>query len=327
MLFWILFQRIIKDFKIKHMLSEKEFIKKFIKPLGDKKGRNSFDFEDDVAVVNNYAYSTDTIAENIHFFKKDKPQYIAKKLIRVNVSDLLAKGVRPEYCLFNFSAGKIVNKRWISSFIDSFNSDLKKYQISLIGGDTVNTKARTLLSLTIFGKIPSQGIKLRSSAKKSDFIYVSGTIGDSSIGMNLIKKKIRFDKKSKENLILRYQIPHPSIDLLKLIQNKANASTDISDGLLIDLNNICEMSNLGAEISFSQIPKSSDVKRFISKNINYEKLILTGGDDYQILFTGPKGLDKYKNVTNIGKMTKEKGIKIIDKNFRDLIKGYSHLLY
>ncbi len=309
------------------MLSEKEFIKRFIKPLGDKKGKNSFDFEDDVAVVNNYAYSTDTITENIHFFEKDKPQYIAKKLIRVNVSDLLAKGVSPEYCLFNFSAGKIVNKRWISNFIDSFNSDLKKYKISLIGGDTVNTEARTLLSLTIFGKIPSQGIKLRSSAKKSDFIYVSGTIGDSSIGMNLIKKKIRFDKKSKENLILRYQIPHPSIDLLKLIQNKANASTDISDGLLIDLNNICEMSNLGAEISFSQIPKSSDVKKFISKNINYERLILTGGDDYQILFTGPKGLDKYKNVTNIGKMTKEKGIKIIDKNFGDLIKGYSHLLY
>ena len=309
------------------MLSEKEFIKKFIKPLGDKKGKNSFNFTDDVAVVNNYAYSTDTIAEDIHFFKKDKPQFIAKKLVRVNVSDLLAKGVKPEYCLFNFSAGKIVNKRWINIFIDSFNSDLKKYKISLIGGDTVNTKATTVLGLTIFGKIPSKGIKLRSNAKKSDFIYVSGTIGDSSIGMNLIKKKIRFDKKCKENLILRYNIPLPRMDLLKLIQNKANASTDISDGLLFDLNNICEMSKLGAEISFSKIPKSSDVKRFISKNIKYEKLILTGGDDYQILFTGPKGLDSYENVTNIGKMTKEKGIKIIDKNFSDLIDGYSHLLY
>ena len=77
------------------------------------------DFTDDVAVVNNYAYSTDTIAEDIHFFKKDKPQFIAKKLVRVNVSDLLAKGVKPEYCLFNFSAGKIVNKRWINIFIDS----------------------------------------------------------------------------------------------------------------------------------------------------------------------------------------------------------------
>ena len=309
------------------MLSEKDFIKKFIKPLGDKKGKNSFDFTDDVAVVNNYAYSTDTIAEDIHFFKKDKPQFIAKKLVRVNVSDLLAKGVKPEYCLFNFSAGKIVNKRWINTFIDSFNSDLKKYKISLIGGDTVNTKARTVLGLTIFGKIPSKGIKLRSNAKKSDFIYVSGTIGDSSIGMNLIKKKIKFNKKCKENLILRYNIPMPRMDLLKLIQNKANASTDISDGLLIDLNNICEMSKLGAEISFSKIPKSSDVERFISKNIKYEKLILTGGDDYQVLFTGPKGLDSYKNVTNIGKMTKEKGIKIIDKNFSDLIKGYSHSLY
>ena len=309
------------------MLSEKDFIKKFIKPLGDKKGKNSFHFTDDVAVVNNYAYSTDTIAEDIHFFKKDKPQFIAKKLVRVNVSDLLAKGVRPEYCLFNFSAGKIVNKKWINIFIDSFNSDLKKYKISLIGGDTVNTKAKTVLSLTIFGKIPLNGIKLRSNAKKSDFIYVSGTIGDSSIGMNLIKKKINFDKRGKENLISRYQIPRPSIGLLKLIQNKANASTDISDGLLVDLNNICEMSGLGSEISFSQIPKSSDVKRFITRNAKYEKLILTGGDDYQILFTGPKGLDNYKNVTNIGIMTKEKGIKIIDKNFSDLIDGYSHLLY
>ena len=243
------------------------------------------------------------------------------------MSDLLAKGVKPEYCLFNFSAGKIVNKRWINTFIDSFNSDLKKYKISLIGGDTVNTKDKTVLSLTIFGKIPLNGIKLRSNAKKSDFIYVSGTIGDSSIGMNLIKKKINFDKKGKENLISRYQIPRPSIGLLKLIQNKANASTDISDGLLVDLNNICEMSGLGSEISFSQIPKSSDVKRFITKNVKYEKLILTGGDDYQILFTGPKGLDNYKNVTNIGIMTKEKGIKIIDKNFSDLIDGYSHLLY
>ena len=116
-------------------------------------------------------------------------------------------------------------------------------------------------------------------------------------------------------------------DLINLIKNKANSSTDISDGLLNDLKNICDMSNLGAEISFSSIPKSKEVIKFLNTFKRYEKLILTGGDDYQLLFTGPKGLNRYKNVTEIGRMTRNKGIKIIDKNFNNLLSGYNHSIY
>ena len=308
------------------MLNETEFIKKYIKK-GSKKNKYSLNFEDDVAVLNNCAYSTDTISEEIHFFSDDDPKTIAKKLIRVNVSDLISKGVRPQFCLLNFSSGRIVNKSWLDSFFKSFHQDLNKYNLTLIGGDTVTTRMKTVLSLTIFGKVRSNKIIKRSSARVSDYIYVSGTIGDSFIGMNIKKKQIDFDEKAKDKLISRYLIPEPQIHLTNLIKNKANSSTDISDGLLNDLQNICDMSNLGAEISFSLIPKSKEVIKFLASYKRYEKLILTGGDDYQILFTGPKGLNRYKNVTEIGRMTRKKQIKIIDKNFNSLLAGYNHSIY
>ena len=308
------------------MLNETEFIKKYIKK-GSKKNKYSLNFEDDVALVSNCAYSTDTISEEIHFFSDDDPKTIAKKLIRVNVSDLISKGVKPQFCLLNFSSGRIVNKSWLDSFFKSFHQDLNKYNLTLIGGDTVTTRMKTVLSLTIFGKVRSNKIIKRSSARVSDYIYVSGTIGDSFIGMNIKKKQIDFDEKAKDKLISRYLIPEPQIHLTNLIKNKANSSTDISDGLLNDLQNICDMSNLGAEISFSSIPKSKEVIKFLNTYKRYEKLILTGGDDYQILFTGPKGLNRYKNVTEIGRMTRKKRIKIIDKNFNNLLAGYNHSIY
>ena len=308
------------------MLKETEFIKNYIKK-GTKQTKHSLNFEDDIAIVDNYAYSTDTISENIHFFSDDDPKAIAKKLIRVNISDLISKGVKPKFCLLNFSSGKLVNQRWLNSFFKSFHQDLKNYSLNLIGGDTISTKNKTVLSLTIFGPVNSKKIIKRSTAKFSDFIYVSGTIGDAFIGMSIKKKQIKFDKKAKEKLISKYLVPEPQTNLTNLIRNKANAATDISDGLLNDLNNICTTSKLGAEIKFSSIPKSKEVIKFLSTYKRYEKQILIGGDDYQILFTGPKGLEKYKNVTKIGRMTRKKGIKITDKNFNNLLEGFTHSLY
>ena len=308
------------------MLKEIEFIKNYIKN-GSKQTKHSLNFEDDIAIVDNYAYSTDTISEDIHFFSDDDPKTIAKKLIRVNISDLISKGVKPKFCLLNFSSGKLINQKWLDSFFKSFHQDLKSYNLNLIGGDTISTKNKTVLSLTIFGPVKSKKIIKRSTAKFSDFIYVSGTIGDAFIGMSIKKKQIKFDKNAKEILISKYLVPEPQTNLTNLIRNKANASTDISDGLLNDLNNICITSKLGAEIKFSSIPKSKEVIRFLNTYKRYEKQILTGGDDYQILFTGPKGLDKYKNVTKIGQMTRKKGVKIIDKNFNNLLEGFTHSLY
>ena len=261
------------------MLKETEFIKNYIKK-GTKQTKHSLNFEDDVAVVNNFAYSTDTISEDIHFFSDDDPKTIAKKLIRVNISDLISKGVKPKFCLLNFSSGKSINQRWLDSFFRSFHQDLKNYNLNLIGGDTISTKNKTVLSLTIFGPVKSKRIIKRSSAKLSDLIYVSGTIGDAFIGMSIKKKQIKFDKRAKEKLILKYLVPQPQTNLINLIRSKANASTDISDGLLNDLNNICTMSKLGAEIQFSSIPKSKEVIKFLNSIIS--EAIKSGASDIHI---------------------------------------------
>ena len=139
------------------MLKETEFIKNYIKK-GTKQTKHSLNFEDDIAIVDNYAYSTDTISEDIHFFSDDDPKTIAKKLIRANISDLISKGVKPKFCLLNFSSGKLINQRWLDSFFKSFHQDMKSYNLNLIGGDTISTKNKTVLSLTIFGPVNSKKI-------------------------------------------------------------------------------------------------------------------------------------------------------------------------
>ena len=309
------------------MKSEFEIVKKYIQPLVGDNDKYSIGFSDDVGIVDNLIFSTDTIVEGIHFFSNNKPEDIAKKLVRVNVSDLIAKGVRPGFCLLNFSAGSIINERWIKSFMYSLNEDFKKYKINLVGGDTVQTKSKTVLSLCIFGKNPKSNIKLRSSAIPGDNIYVSGTIGDSALGLMILKNKLKVNKNFKNFLIDRYLIPQPRIELVSIINKRANASIDISDGLIQDLQNLCLSSDVGAEINFSDIPLSSAARSIVNKNSKMIEVILNGGDDYEILFTGPKGLQAKKNIRMIGKITKGSKISILDLKLKDktIKNGFNHI--
>ena len=309
------------------MKSEFEIVKKYIQPLVGDNDKYAIGLSDDVGIVDNLIFSTDTIVEGIHFFSNNKPEDIAKKLVRVNVSDLIAKGVRPGFCLLNFSAGSIINERWIKSFMYSLNEDFKKYKINLVGGDTVQTKSKTVLSLCIFGKNPKSNIKLRSSAIPGDNIYVSGTIGDSALGLMILKNKLKVNKNFKNFLIDRYLIPQPRIELVSIINKRANASIDISDGLIQDLQNLCLSSDVGAEINFSDIPLSSAARSIVNKNSKMIEVILNGGDDYEILFTGPKGLQAKKNIRMIGKITKGSKISILDLKLKDktIKNGFNHI--
>ncbi len=309
------------------MKSEFEIVKKYIQPLVDDNDKYSIGLSDDVGIVDNLIFSTDTIVEGIHFFSNNKPEDIAKKLVRVNVSDLIAKGVRPGFCLLNFSAGSIINERWIKNFMYSLNEDFKKYKINLVGGDTVQTKGKTVLSLCIFGKNPKSNIKLRSSAVPGDNIYVSGTIGDSALGLMVLNNKLQVNKNFKEFLIDRYLIPKPRIELVNIINKKANASIDISDGLIQDLQNLCLSSGVGAEINFADIPLSSAARSVVNKNSKMIEVILNGGDDYEILFTGPKGIEAKNNIRMIGKITKGSKISILDLKLKNraIKNGFNHI--
>lgn len=306
------------------MITEFDFIKKYLSSK-EKNSKYSLNFNDDVGLVDGKIYSTDTICEDIHFFSNDKPNLIAKKLIRVNVSDIVSKGVKPKYCLFNFSIGKNIDEKWISNFMRGLRSDLQFFKLNLIGGDTTKTLDKTVLSLTIFGNLINGKFVKRSSAKNSDYIYVSGTIGDSALGLYCKnKERVNILKKHKEFLLNRYLIPTPRIDLFNYINRHASASTDISDGLYSDLNNICRTSNLGADIDFNSIPLSNSARAIISKYPKLNKLILNGGDDYELLFTGKDGLDRNKNITKIGKMKKGYNINIADFNDITDLDGYKH---
>ncbi|MAU38457.1 MAG: thiamine-phosphate kinase [Rhizobiales bacterium TMED94] len=306
------------------MITEFDFIKKYLSSK-EKNSKYSLNFNDDVGLVDGKIYSTDTICEDIHFFSNDRPNLIAKKLIRVNVSDIVSKGVKPKYCLFNFSIGKNIDENWISNFMRGLRSDIQFFKLNLIGGDTTKTLDKTVLSLTIFGNLINDKFVRRSSAKSSDYIYVSGTIGDSALGLYCKKKeKVNILKKHKEFLLNRYLIPTPRIDLFNYINKNASASTDVSDGLYSDLSNICRTSNLGADIDFNAIPLSNSAKAIISKYPKLNKLILNGGDDYELLFTGKDGLDRNKNITKIGKMKKGYNINIADFNDITDLDGYKH---
>jgi thiamine-monophosphate kinase len=306
------------------MITEFDFIKKYLSSK-EKNSKYSLNFNDDVGLVDGKIYSTDTICEDIHFFSSDEPNLIAKKLIRVNVSDIVSKGVRPKYCLFNFSVGKKIDEKWISNFMKGLRSDIQFFKLNLIGGDTTKTLDKTVLSLTIFGNLINDKFVRRSSAKRNDYIYVSGSIGDSALGL-YCKKKVRVNilKKHKEFLLNRYLKPTPRIDLVNYINKNASASTDISDGLYSDLNNICRASNLGANIDFNTIPLSNSARVIVSKYPKLNRLVLSGGDDYELLFTGRDGLDRNKNITKIGKMKKGYNINIIDFNDITNLDGYKH---
>ena len=306
------------------MITEFDFIKKYLSSR-EKNSKYSLNFNDDVGLVDGKIYSTDTVCEDIHFFSNDSPNLIAKKLIRVNVSDIVSKGVRPKYCLFNFSIGKNIDEKWISNFMRGFRADINFYKLNLIGGDTIKTLDKTVLSLTIFGNLINDKFVRRSSAKNNDYIYVSGTIGDSALGLHCkTNTRVNILKRHKEFLLNRYLKPIPRIDLFNFINKNASASTDISDGLYSDLNNICRASNLGADIDFNAIPLSNSARKIISVYPKLKKLILNGGDDYELLFTGKDGLDRNENITKIGKMKKGYNINIIDFDDITNLDGYKH---
>ena len=305
-------------------MNEFDFINKFLSSKNNF-SKFSLNYRDDVGYAINSIFSTDTICEGVHFYKDDNPFLVAKKLIRVNVSDIISKGIIPKFCLLNLSLGKDVDDIWLDKFMKGIHSDLNFNKLYLIGGDTTKNLHNTVLSLTIFSDLKDKKFIKRSSAKINNFIYVTGTIGDSSLGL-FCRNNPDFHllKKYSEYLKNKYLLPEPRIELANFINKNATSSTDISDGLYSDLKNICMTSKLGAEINFSKIPLSTAASKIIKENPKLKTRIINGGDDYEILFTGPDGLEKKKNITKIGKMTKGNQINLIDFDDRINLDGYKH---
>ena len=314
-------------------MNEYEVIKKIFYPLSFKK-EFSLDLEDDAGLLPNkkqIVVATDTIVEGDHFQKNEKnSSLIAKKLLRVNLSDLASMGAKPFGYTLNLSLPRKLNKKkllkWIKLFAKGLREDQLKYQIKLLGGDTVITNGPLILSITLFGYKNKKIIK-RSDAKLYDDVYVTGNIGDSGIGYKILLKKLNLNKNLNNFYINQYKLPDPPIKFGKKLTAFANSATDISDGLLADLNNIILSSKCGAKIYTENIPFTNKTKKLLSLNkidINY---LLTCGEDYQLIFTAKRSDSKkiismakknFVKITKIGNITKKKKLVVINKNNDEL---------
>ncbi|MDP2156627.1 MAG: thiamine-phosphate kinase, partial [Nitrospirota bacterium] len=255
------------------------------------------------------------------------------KLVSVNISDIFAMGGMPQYVLLNFSAHRNSTREFFDQFFDGIEEALKTYGISLIGGD-ISSADRIMLSLTAVGT--GEKVLKRKGARVGDRIYVTGTLGDSACGLALLKKiqrTIDFAKCGRRGLPVAWDVAAPLLrrHLMPLARNPkrisgiATAMIDISDGLLLDLSRLCKESGVGARIRAMDVPVSKELKSAsASLGISALDLALSGGEDYELLFTASA---KAKvEAFCIGEITRS-GISVVDdkgKKIKVSAGGYQH---
>ena len=268
-------------------MHEFELIKNYFQKLSTK-SPSALNLNDDVFFdkKNRLVVSVDTYTEGNHFIDFKKPELVIKKIIRSSISDLICKGVKPKYYFISGSGNKkSFSKSNLSKISKALNQEQNKYKIFLSGGDTVFSNK---LSFTITSIGFANNIIYRNKAKINDDIYVSGNLGDSYLGLLVLKNKIKLNQGLKKYFINQYFMPNIQLQLTDKIKKFANTSIDISDGLLADLDKMINSQKLSYKLFLKDIPISDNLKKVLDfkklSKINY----ISNGDDYQILFTASK---------------------------------------
>lgn len=247
------------------------------------------------------AITTDTLVCGTHFLPTISPADLAYKSVAVNLSDLASMGAEPAWISLALTLPEI-DHDWLAEFSEHFFDILDHYNVDLIGGDT--TKGHLSLTLTAQGIVPQDKGLFRHNAKVGDWIYVSGTLGDSAAGLQLLLNQQTDNiswNKDESYLIQRHLRPTPRVLLGLTIASIANAAIDISDGLLSDLGHILKRSNCGAAVNLDDLPFSEPLLNCYSRE-EAEHFALSGGEDYELCFTVPND-NKHKlekALANIG---------------------------
>lgn len=231
------------------------------------------------------AVSTDTLVEGIHFLKTISPADLGYKALAVNLSDLAAMGADPAWVSLALTLPE-VNTDWLEAFSDSLFDQLDYYGMQLIGGDT--TRGPLSMTLTIQGLIPTGRALLRSGARVGDWIFVTGTLGDSAAGLAILQNRLDIDDdKARAALVKRHLRPTPRVLQGQALRQLANSAIDISDGLISDLRHILKASDCGARLDLDAIPFSAEMQQHVEPE-QALKWALTGGEDYELCFTVPE---------------------------------------
>jgi thiamine-monophosphate kinase len=265
-------------------------IERYFKPLATDPG--AYGLLDDAATYappagEELVLKTDMIAAGIHFFADDPPASIARKALRVNLSDLAAKGAVPVGYLLSIALPANWTEDWIAGFADGLRGDQERYGLSLLGGDTNRAPSALTISVAAIGRVPTGGMVKRSGARAGDLIYVTGTIGDAALGLRLRLDTIDPTPAGEgvTHLLDRYLHPQPRLALGAMLRRYASASMDVSDGLIGDFGHICKASSITGEIEAARVPLSEPARALVAADPSLLATVLTGGDDYEILVT------------------------------------------
>jgi len=263
--------------------AEDRLIARYFKPLAKHPG--AFGFADDAAAITppagyDLVLKTDGLIAGVHFFPDDPAEGVGRRALRVNLSDLAAKGAAPLGFLLAIALPTDFSEDWLAGFTRGLGSDADAYGCPLLGGDTDSTPGPTSISVAAFGTVPTGTMVKRSGAKVGDHVFVSGTIGDAALGLRTRKGELA---DASGHLVSRYRVPQPRVALAEVLRVHANAAMDISDGLVGDLTKLCAASNVSAEIEVGRVPLSDAASSALGSDCELIKPILTGGEDYEIL--------------------------------------------
>ena len=272
-------------------LAEFELIDTYLAPLAAG-APGAFGLKDDAALFKlepgeNVVVTTDSVVAGVHFLADDPPGDIARKALRVNLSDLAAMGARP--CAYTLAAvlPPDTTPEWLADFAAGLRADQAEFGVHLLGGDTVAGPGPLTLAVTALGAAKGDRVVRRSGAAPGQTIYVTGTIGDAALGLRLLRGDTSLaDPVRRADLIGRYRRPRPRTGLGQALPGLASAAIDVSDGLLADLRRLCAASGLAGEIELTRVPISASV-RALTDDQSFLLNLLASGDDYELVFTVP----------------------------------------
>jgi thiamine-monophosphate kinase len=273
--------------------AEDRLIARYFRPLAKHPG--ALGLVDDAAVIApppgcDVVLTTDGVISGVHVFPDDRPENIGRKALRMNLSDLAAKGAAPLGFLLSLALPAAIDEAWLAAFAGGLGEDAARYGCPLLGGDTDRTPGPTSVSIAAFGTVPHGKMVQRSTAKAGDAIVVTGTIGDAALGVLLrrdqnLAKRWRLSEAMSAHLKQRYLLPEPRNALADAVLQNASAALDVSDGLAGDLAKLCRASGVAAEIDVARVPLSDAVRAAVAAESATIETALTGGDDYEIILT------------------------------------------
>ncbi|MEO3681080.1 MULTISPECIES: thiamine-phosphate kinase [Shewanella] len=317
-------------------MKEFQLIEHYFRNKGQKRRDVELSIGDDCALVNpadnkSIAISCDTLVEGVHFLADIPAHALGYKSLAVNLSDLAAMGAEPAWFTLALTLPS-VDQPWLASFSEGLFEIAEYYGIALIGGDT--TRGPRSISITINGQVIKGTALTRAGAKNGDWIYVTGTLGDSALGLDILRGAQSVNTEDKEYLINRHYYPTPRVLAGQALRTLATSAIDLSDGLISDIGHVLTASKVGATIDVNKIPLSKSIKANLSREdaLSYA---LTGGEDYELLFTVPESQRGAINTAlihagvkfvKIGQICAGDKLKLVDdgQEFNLISRGFVH---